>query len=100
MNPPRTMREKLTIRRQALYDELQAAEDARAKLLSGAIQSYSLGNRSISRTRAGFADLEKFIRACQDEIDEIEAILSGRPQRSASVSVYGSPIITIPRFLA
>lgn len=97
---PRTLREKLMQRREMLYAQLEAAEGARVQLLSGAVQSYTLGNRSISRTRAGFAELDSYLKALRDEIDEIEAVLSGRPQRASSVSVYGSPILSIPRFLA
>ena len=98
--PPRTLKEKLTRERTELYQIREIIHKAITELLGGAsVVSYSLQNRSITRTRADLGSMKALLRELDGQIDEIEAILSGRPLRQRSVHTYISPANTIPPFL-
>lgn len=98
--PPRTLREKLTRERTELYQTREIIHKAVTELLGGeSVVSYSLQNRSVTRTRADLNSLKAFLRELDDQIAEIEAVLSGRPLRQRSVHTYISPANTIPPFL-
>ena len=98
--PPRTLREKLTRERTELYQTREIIFNAINELVGGAsVVSYSLQNRSVTRTRADLGSLKAFLRELDDQISEIEAVLSGRPLRQRSVHTYISPANTIPPFL-
>ena len=64
-----------------------------------AVTSYTLQNRSVSKTRADLGSLKAYASELESRIDEIEAMLSGRPQRQKTVHTYISPANTIPPFL-
>ena len=98
--PPRTLKEKLTRERTELYQTREIIHKAIAELLGGAsVVSYSLQNRSITRTRADLGSMKAYLRELDDQIYELEAMLSGRPLRQRSVHTYISPANTIPPFL-
>lgn len=98
--PPRTLREKLTRERTELYQTREIIHKAVTELLGGeSVVSYSLQNRSITRTRADLNSLKAYLAELESKIDEIEALLSGRPLRQRSVHTYISPANTIPPFL-
>lgn len=98
--PPRTLRERLTRERTELYQTREIIHKAVTELLGGeSVVSYSLQNRSVTRTRADLNSLKAFLRELDDQIAEIEAVLSGRPMRQRSVHTYISPANTIPPFL-
>ncbi len=98
--PPRTLREKLTRERTELYQTREIIFNAINELVGGAsVVSYSLQNRSVTRTRADLNSLKAYLEELDSKIDEIEAILSGRPQRQKTVHTYISPANTIPPFL-
>ena len=98
--PPRTLREKLTRERTELYQTREIIFNAINELVGGAaVVSYSLQNRSVSKTRADLGSLKTYLRELDDQISEIEAVLSGRPLRQRSVHTYISPANTIPPFL-
>ena len=98
--PPSTLREKLTRERTELYQTREIIHKAIAELLGGAsVVSYTLANRSVSKTRADLGSLKTYLRELDGQIDEIEAVLSGRPLRQRSVHTYISPANTIPPFL-
>ena len=98
--PPRTLKEKLTRERTELYQTREIIHKAITELLGGAsVVSYTLANRSVSKTRADLGSLETYLREIDDQIAEIEALLSGRPLRQRSVHTYISPANTIPPFL-
>ena len=98
--PPRTLREKLTRERTELYQTREIIYKAITELVGGAsVVSYSLQNRSITRTRADLNSLKAYLSELDSKIDEIESILSGRPLRQRSVHTYISPANTIPPFL-
>ena len=100
VTPPRTLKEKLTRERTELYQTREIIHKAITELLGGAsVVSYSLQNRSITRTRADLGSMKAFLRELDDQIDELEAMLSGRPLRQRSVHTYISPANTIPPFL-
>ena len=97
---PKTLRERLMMEREELYETRDVIHKAIMELLSGsAVTSYVLQNRSISKTRADLNSLKAFLRELDDQIAEIEAMLSGRPQRQKTVHTYISPANTIPPFL-
>ena len=97
---PKTLRERLMMEREELYETRDVIHKAIMELLSGsAVTSYVLQNRSISKTRADLGSLKTYLRELDGQIDEIEAVLSGRPLRQRSVHTYISPANTIPPFL-
>ena len=97
---PRTLRERLMMEREELYETRDVIHRAIMELLSGsAVTSYVLQNRSISKTRADLGSLKTYLREIDDQIAEIEAHLSGRPLRQRSFHTYISPANTIPPFL-
>ena len=98
--PPRTLKEKLTRERTELYQTREIIHKAITELLGGAsVVSYTLANRSVSKTRADLNSLKAYLAELESRIDEIEAILSCRPQRQKTVHTYISPANTIPPFL-
>ena len=100
VTPPRTLKEKLTRERTELYQTREIIHKAITELLGGAsVVSYSLQNRSITRTRADLGSLKAYASELESRIDEIEAVLSGRPLRQRSIHTYISPANTIPPFL-
>ena len=97
--PPRTLREKLTRERAELYQTREIIHKAIAELLGGAsVVSYTLANRSVSKTRADLGSLKTYLRELDNQIDEIEAMLSGRPLRQSTTNVYVNPTNTIPNW--
>ena len=97
--PPRTLREKLTRERTELYQTREIIHKAITDLLGGAaVVSYSLQNRSITRTRADLNSLKAYLRELDDHIYEIESMLSGRPLRQSTTNVYVNPTNTIPNW--
>lgn len=97
--PPRTLREKLMRERTELYQTREIIHKAIMELLGGAaVTSYTLANRSVSKTRADLGSLKSFLADIDNQIDEIEAILSGRPQRQSTTNVYLNPQNTVPPF--
>ena len=96
---PRTLRERLMMDREELYETRGIIHKAVMELIGGAaVVSYSLQNRSVSKTRADLGSLKTYLRELDGQIDEIEALLSGRPLRQRSVHTYISPANTIPPF--
>ena len=97
--PPRTLKEKLTRERTKLYQTREIIHKAIAELLGGAsVVSYTLANRSISKTRADLGSLKTYLREIDDQIAEIEALLSGRPLRQSTTNVYVNPTNAIPNW--
>ena len=99
--PPRTLREKLTRERTELYQTREIIHKAVMELVGGAaVTSYTLANRSVSRTRADLGSLKAYLAELDSKIDEIEAVLSGRPQRQSTTNVYVNPTNCIPSWWA
>ena len=99
--PPRTLREKLTRERTELYQTREIIHKAITELLGGAsVVSYTLANRSVSKTRADLGSLKTYLRELDGQIAEIEAMLSGRPLRQSTTNVYVNPTNTIPSWWA
>ena len=98
--PPRTLKEKLIRERTELYQTREVIHKAVMELIGGeSVVSYTLANRSVSKTRADLGSLKAYLRELDGQIDEIEAVLSGRPLRQRSVHTYISPANTVPPFL-
>lgn len=65
-------------------DALKLANEAYRALLSGQVQSYTIGSRNL--TRLDLASLERSIRTLEKEIDEItEQLRGGRRRKSVGV---------------
>ena len=96
---PQTLRERLMMEREELYETRDVIHKAIMELLSGsAVTSYVLQNRSISKTRADLGSLKTYLRELDGQINEIEAVLSGRPQRQSTTNVYVNPTNCIPNW--
>ena len=96
---PRTLRERLMMEREEAYATLSIIRNAITELLSGAsVVSYSLQNRSISKTRADLGSLKAYASELESRIDEIEAVLSGRPLRQSTTNVYVNPTNCVPNW--
>ena len=94
---PRTLRERLMMEREELYETRDVIHKAIMELLSGsAVTSYVLQNRSISKTRADLGSLKAYASELESRIYEIEAMLSGRPQRQSTTNVYVNPTNCVP----
>ena len=97
---PKTLRARLMMDREELYETRGIIHKAVMELVGGAaVVSYVLQNRSCTKTRADLGSLKTYLRELDGQIDEIEAVLSGRPLRQRSVHTYISPANVIPPFL-
>lgn len=96
---PRTLKEKLTQDRARLYETRNIIFNAITELVGGAaVTSYVLANRSVSKTRADLGSLRLALKEIDDQISEIEALLSGRPLRQSTTNVYVNPTNCIPNW--
>ena len=84
------MKRRCCCKRKDLEEQLEYLKKLREQLrdLIGAlvsgerVQSYTIGNRTLTRETMNLKDLMALRREIQDEIDEIEARLCGRPIRN------------------
>ena len=96
---PRTLRERLMMEREEAYATLSIIRNAITELVAGAaVTSYTLQNRSVSRTRADLGSLKAYASELESRIYEIEAILSSRPQRKSTTNVYVNPTNCVPNW--
>lgn len=86
-----TKRQILMKRQEFLIKTIEEAQNALSGLMSGDISSYNLGSWSVTRARPDLDKLSKWIKDAMMELDEIAAILSGRPARHTSTCVYMNP---------
>lgn len=86
-----TKRQLLMKRQEFLIKTIEEAQNALSGLMSGDISSYNLGSWSVTRARPDLDKLSKWIKDAMMELDEIAAILSGRPARHTSTCVYTNP---------
>lgn len=93
-----TRRAMLIEERNSLSQSIADAFRALTALMNGKITSYNLGTWSISRAQADLDKLKQWIKDAQARLDEIDNILTGRPQRHKSVCVYSNPFIVKPYF--
>ena len=96
---PRTLRERLMMEREEAYATLSIIRNAINELVAGAaVTSYTLQNRSVSRTRADLGSLKAYASELESRIYEIEAMLSSRPQRQSTTNVYVNPTNCVPNW--
>lgn len=74
-----------------LLDTIREGQHALRGLLSGEIQSYNLGTWSVTRTKPDMDKLAKLLSDWQREADGIQNILTGRPMRRTTTTVYINP---------
>jgi hypothetical protein len=97
---PKTYREKLEQDLEQLWKIRESLYTAILELSAGQMTaSYSLGNRSVTKSRASLGDMKKGLREIEAQIEEILAILNGRPIRNTATYTYLSPSFCIPPFL-
>lgn len=79
VNPAKRQRliEKIEFRQCVLEEERKAY----MALLTGGVQSYSIGSRSL--TKFDLPGLEEMIRRHEDELEELENVLEGGAKRKA-----------------
>ena len=77
-------KETLRLRLETKKKALEAANAAYLALLSGQVQSYTIGSRSLSRF--DLPDLEETIAKLEKEIDELEAALANGGKRRKAVA--------------
>lgn len=80
------------------YDHLKLAyakaRQAYSDLIDGKITSYSLGNRSITRTQADLKTMHEIMNEMLNRMSELEAILNGRPIRKTTRCVFVDPALS------
>ena len=91
-SPPKTLKEKLLQDRNNLYNIRNVIFNAIQELLSGqATVSYSLLNRSETKSRADLKSMQEQLKSIELQIAEIEAMLWGRARRATITHSYLSP---------
>ena len=78
-------KETLTIRLKYKKQALEAAYAAYNDLLSGKVQSYTIGSRNLTRLDLG--ELEETIATLEKAVDDLEAAVSGSGKRRKAVGV-------------
>lgn len=86
-----TRRMQLQKRLVYLLETIENAQTAVNGLLSGDIQSYNLGSWSVTRAKPDIEKLQKLLQAYRQEADAIQNILTGRPARKTTTTVYSNP---------
>ena len=100
-NVPRTLRQKLMMEREELYEMRDTIHKAIMQLIAGeSVVSYTLQNRSCTKTRADLSSLKAFLKEIDESLCELEALLSGRPLRQSTTNVYVNPTNCIPSWWA
>lgn len=74
-------REVIKTRVETKKEQLELANDAYSKLLSGQVQSYAIGSRNLSRF--DLPKIEDSIKKLEKEIDSLEEQLRGGKKRKA-----------------
>lgn len=74
-------KETIRLRLETKKKALEAANAAYIALLSGQVQSYTIGSRNL--TRFNLPDLEETIAKLEKEIDALEEVLRGGSRRKA-----------------
>lgn len=74
-------KETIRLRLDTKKKALEAANEAYVALLSGQVQSYTIGSRNL--TRLNLPDLEETIAKLEKEIDTLEEELRGGKRRKA-----------------
>ncbi len=74
-------KETIRLRLETKKKALEAANAAYIALLSGQVQSYTIGSRNL--TRFNIPDLEETIAKLEKEIDALEEVLRGGRRRKA-----------------
>jgi hypothetical protein len=96
MSAPTTLREKLMQDRERLYEMKDVVFNAMSELLGGAATvSYSIQNRSVTRSRADLNSMRSQLNYIESQINDIEALLSGRSPRAVITHSYLSPTTVI-----
>lgn len=89
---PKTLREKLLWDRENYYKIRETIFNAINELLAGAATvSYSIQNRSVTRSRTDLNSMRQSLKDIDNAIAEIEAQLWGRPVRATITNSYLSP---------
>lgn len=74
-----------------LAELLPLLRQAVSDFAEGKIQSYVLSHHSIQRNFASLKDLLDFLKACELEYEELDALLHGRSRRCVEHHYYQNP---------
>ena len=71
-------------RKQARLDLYYKQEE---KILTGGVQSYGIGSRSLARYNTDLAQVKETITKLEEEIEELEGLLSGDKPRKCRTKI-------------
>lgn len=86
-----TRREYLQKHWEELAEIIPLLRQAVKDFADGKIQSYVLGHHNISRNFASLKDLLDYLRQCELEYEEWDALLHGRSRRYVEHQYYQNP---------
>lgn len=74
-----------------LSEIIPMLKQAAADFADGRIQAYTLGHHNISRNFGSLKDLLDFLKQCELEWEELDALLHGRSRRYVEHQYYQNP---------
>lgn len=74
-----------------LAEIIPMLKEAAKNFADGRIQQYMLGHHSIQRNFASLKDLLDFLKDCEMEYEELDALLHGRSRRFVEHQYYQNP---------
>jgi uncharacterized protein Usg len=86
-----TRKQLYTERWEALSEIIPLLKEAARNFADGRIQSYVLGHHNITRNFASLKDLLDFLKDCEMEWAELDAILHNRSRRYVEHNYYQNP---------
>ena len=86
-----TKREYFQQHLEELAEIIPLLRRAAADFADGKIQGYNLSHHGIQRNFASLKDLLDFLKACELEYEELDALLHGRSRRYVEHQYYQNP---------
>ena len=86
-----TRREYYQQRLEDLAEIIPLLKQAARDFADGKIQAYTLGHHNISRNFGSLKDLLDFLKQCELEWEELDALLHGRSRRYVEHQYYQNP---------
>lgn len=86
-----TRREYLQKNWEELAEIIPLLQRAASDFADGKIQAYQLSHHNVSRNFASLKDLLDFLKACELEYEELDALLHGRSRRYVEHQYYQNP---------
>ena len=86
-----TRRQMYQERYELLAEILPILRDAATRFADGRIQAYTLSHHNVTRNFASLKDLVDFLKECELEYEELDALLHGRSRRFVEYQYYQNP---------